>query len=654
MPNISIVVPEVQQSVLRPIVLDIVRQLEKITKISKDSVILFPGELNRTYQPGSAIKESNTDRTQFLDNDIVQIEIEEDFHKDSVLTTAVTRHEQLPVFCDDKIGIFIKPVYVTTEISINFKFRSKSKTSIQRWRDDIRMRTSMSRDINLHQVTYSYLLPGEFINILKEIHRLREAIAPYGEDFGNYLVNNSSTRLTELSNLSGGTRELGIAETQMRIVGYFDFEGFPEKPEHDEDNDTWVGTFAYKLNYEKPIACNMQYPVMIHNQILSNQFRPEVKDTYDLDNHLQSYSLSINAFNYFEAQNQIDKYVNTKANIVIPDFDEFIPEDTIRGSASVFSALCQLTLQDKKTLINLKELGTIALDKSIIDFIEKSEYPYIGKLYQSILQVTIYRSMSCASQELVQVKPNLDICSVTDLDIRVNNRIRFSVITDLTLLNQDALNRLKKFPLALVKIIQSINEALRNNPGFDDLGKKKYIDKDDIFKYIIKPNPSGIRVNPDFSYLLIAKQTRDDTHLLSLLDKLIADIKILLAIIKTNNLVNYAYQTNKLLLDTQALKISLKDINYTDFLLKMYLLKAATEEIENLLILESVKVLLFRPLMNVYNDILNIINELQLENDGSYDPSITNRSHAGNQNVMQTSVTARDGIRGARIEDYKK
>jgi len=367
MPNISIVVPEVQQSVLRPIVFDIVRQLEAITKISKNALIFFPGEVARSYQPGSGVKESDLDRTQLYAEDLVTIEIDEDYHKDAVLTTAVTRHEQLPVFCDENLGVMIKPVYVTTEITINFKFRSKSKTSITRWRDDIRMRTSMARDVNLHQVSYSYLLPDAFIVILEEIHRLREAVQPYNEDMNAYLINNSSTRLTELSNLSGRTRELAISETQMRIVGYFDFEGYPDKPEREEDSNTWIGSFAYKLNYEKPLACNMQYPVMIHNQILSNKFRPEVKDTYDLDNHLPSFSLSINAFNYFEAQNQIEKYVNTKANIVIPDYDEFIPHDVIRGSVSVFSALCQLSLTDKKTLINLKELGSIALDPAIID-----------------------------------------------------------------------------------------------------------------------------------------------------------------------------------------------------------------------------------------------------------------------------------------------
>lgn len=601
MPNISIVVPEVQQSVLRPVVLDIVRQLEAITKIPKDSVILFPGELNKMYQPGSGIQESDTDRTQFLTNDIVQIEVEEDFHKDSVLSTAVSRQEQLPVFCDDQIGVTIKPVYVTTEISINFKFRSKSKTTIQRWRDDIRMRTSMARDINLHQITYHYLIPGEMQNILYEIHKLRETVEPYGEEFGDYLINNSSTRLTQVSNQSGSIAELGISETQMRIVGYFDFEGYPDKPEHEEENDTWVGTFAYKLTYEKPVACNMSYPVMIHNQILSTKFRPAKQDTYNLDNHLQSYSLSINAFNYFEAQNQIESYVDLNAAITIPDFDEFIPEDIIPGTVNIFNALCQLTSTDKKTLINLTELGDITLDRDIIDFLLQSEWPFIYKTYQSILQVNIYRSMTLMSQEFCTVKSNLDICATNDLNIRQNHRVRFSVVCDLSLLNPDALARLKKFPKALVKILKAVNEGLRNNPGFDDLGNKKYVNKDDIFKFILKPNINSFNSDLDTRSIITCTKADNDY------------IKSLLNVILSKDPDNR---------EIKDIISTYKNCDYTNLLLRLLALTPRNGFIDNL------------------------IRILQTR-------FIVSNNETSRKTVMTTHVIARDGVRTASVEEYR-
>jgi len=286
--------------------------------------------------------------------------------------------------------------------------------------------------------------------------------------------------------------------------------------------------------------------------------------------------------------------------------------------------------------------------------IEKSEYSFIGKLYQSILQVSIYKSMVCANQELVSVKPNLDICATEELDIRVNHRIRFSIITDLTLLNPDALSRLKKFPLALVKIVQSINESLRNNPGFDDLGKKKYIDKDDIYRYILKPNIDGLRINPDFSCVMIKKQQRDDVFILSLLQKLIDSIKFVILIINKNKLTKYIYVVEKVLFETQVVYSNLKNSNYTDLLLFCLTQKSKIEEIESNILHDNETDNFCRYLMTVYNNILNIISELRIENDGTYDPSSNCSSNISRQTVLSTSVIARDGIRGANISDYIK
>ena len=59
MPNISITTPEVNSSVLRPVVLDIVNQIIDITKISKDIPIFFPGSAEAVAQKGATMSEQN-------------------------------------------------------------------------------------------------------------------------------------------------------------------------------------------------------------------------------------------------------------------------------------------------------------------------------------------------------------------------------------------------------------------------------------------------------------------------------------------------------------------------------------------------------------------------------------------------------------------
>ena len=484
MPNISLIVPAVEQSVLRPIIIDIVNQLKNITKIPSDSLILFPGDIEKTYQPGSTIDKPTEDRSRFLTNNMVHIEVDEDYNHDAVLSTAVTRPEHIPIFIDQKLNTIIRPVYSPMTVSISFKFRSKSKSTIKRWRDDIRMRTSMMRDVNLHQISYHYLLPDDIIRILKEIHRLREATAPYGEDFATYLSTNSTTRLTELSNQSGEKTGLGIAETQMRIVGYFDFDGYPDKFEQDTDSETYIGTFSYKFGFDKPIACNMKYPIMIHNQILSTEFRPP-EEAYNLDNQIASYSESFDAFSYFEVTNKLEMATGKSPGVTLPPFDEFNPTSTITSTAPIFTALCQISDTDKRTLINLRELDFIELDPDILQFITEIEYPFLIKPFMSIFNISLYKENNISAFPIA-LTPALDVIATQDLDFRLNYRIRMAIVTDLSLVAPEAIARLRKYPKALVKILMSIIEALRSDFGFTNLALNTVITQSMLQPYINK------------------------------------------------------------------------------------------------------------------------------------------------------------------------
>ena len=479
MPNLSQVIAETKQSVTRPIILDIVRQIREITKIPTTTPILYADDIGKVYQPGSSIAEDPSEKTLFPLNDKISIEIDEEYDGNTVYNTAVSYVEQAAIFNDKQIGVLIKPVYVSTNISINFKYKTKSKSLAERWRNDIRTRYSMMRDINLHQVSYHYVIPLDFIEILKEIHKLRETYGAYGDSFSKYLTDHSTQRLTDITNQGGNLVQQAIAETQMRIVGYFDFESVPEKIENQEDSDGWIGSFTYKFRYEKPIECNMRFPVMVHNLVINEKYRP-TKDAYDIDNQIQNFPLSLGAFNYFEAQLQAEKYVNFKSTLTVPSFDEFIPQSVPTAMTGVFNALCQITLDDLRYLVDLRELGDICLDKDILEFIKKVEYPFITRPYKSILNLSLYRSMALAREDSILLNDDLKVYSTTDLSIRTSHRVRMSIISDLTYVDKAAIDRLKEFPRAFVKILSAVAEGLRNNPQFRDLSGKSRITRDEI------------------------------------------------------------------------------------------------------------------------------------------------------------------------------
>lgn len=464
MPTVAITIPETDQSVSRPIIIDVVSQLQEITKIDKNVKILFPGDMGVQQAHGTSIDEQGR-WAEYPNGRYLQIEAIETMDEDLLLTNAVTQLQHLPVFADEALGLYIKPSYTTTNVTINFKYRTSSKTDALRWREDVMLRSAQGRQFNLHKLHYHYVIPREFLMLVKEIHGYREAVAPYGQTLMQYMQPHLSKRVSEVANLTKTHTELAVTETQKRVVGMFDFSGTVEKPEKDTDNGSWTISFAYKFRYERPTACVITYPIMVHNQLIPAKYIDLNDNAYDPDDEDNSYTLSGSAMQIFEAQQQLFK-VRSGINgvIMIPKGDEFIPELVAPGTKSIIFALCQVD-PDFKTLLNLKELGDITIDKDILSFISQSEYAYLDKPNESVYRLELYRGKNLASATSISCDANLNVSATNVLDLRMQHRVRLSVVTDFTKLTNGAIARLRANPAAFIKTITEVMPSLSTLPG---------------------------------------------------------------------------------------------------------------------------------------------------------------------------------------------
>lgn len=474
MPRISLTLADVSQSISRPIIYDIIGQISNITKINDKSKIFFPGPIEKMKTVGSDIDSSSERFAQFDTNYITFIEVEEDFDKEAIGSTAVMQREHIPVFIDEKLDVQIVPVYAKNDVTLNIRYRCPSETEAKRWYNDLRMKFSQYRDVNLHKIKYHYMLPRETLLLIKDIYLLRENVSGYGESLDEYLIGHSSDRLDIIGNLVGEEARFVITETQTRIEGLYDFDGMPEKPSR-QDKGYWEITFSYRFSYEMPIACNMRYPIMVHNQLLPKEYTIFNNTQYDINKDNLSASASLNALYSFEMNTIIDQRIRPDAMIRLPYFDDYIMPMVPKGTGTVFLALCEVDKTDNRTLMNLKDLGPIILDKDILDFIISSEIPYICKMFKSIIHISLYRNNSLTTFNTIDCDYSLNIHGIEDLDLRNLHHIRMSLVCDLSLLTSDAIDRLKKYPKALVKIISAMNDLLKNNPDFIHLSDERYI-----------------------------------------------------------------------------------------------------------------------------------------------------------------------------------
>lgn len=479
MPRILLTVPETYESVTRPVVYDITRKIFEETGLPLDTLIHYPSDLTVGQQLGSSINKEGKDVTKFNYTTQVAVEVDENYEQDRLHSTAVQRAENLLIFNDEKLGVEIKPIYASAELVINFKFRAIDKVLATRWRDDIRNRVSAERAERVHDIKYHYLIPEEMIHTLKEVHKMREVVEPYGDDWLTYFGDHRTTRTTEITTLKGTEARWAIAETQMRIMGWFEFEGIPEQGGKDDEASTWTIGFSYKLRYDKPIACAMLYPMMIHNQLVSDTYRPRASELpYKVEQHQRSYALSALYLGYFEANNN-PLYTRVNPGISIPEFDDFVPQTVMNDTMRVFTALVSLDDSDPQLLMNLNELGKFQFEPGLLHCL-KNESPWMTKPYQSIFMLSIYCGNQLMDPKYIRVDSNLNVYSTVKLSKRLYYHLRFSVVKRLSLLPPVTKERLRRCGACLIKVINAIDPTLADQNKLPPLIGGSTIPKKDL------------------------------------------------------------------------------------------------------------------------------------------------------------------------------
>lgn len=483
MPNISLPLDDLHDSVERPVIFSIVRELLEITELSDKTSISFYDDEGKAAQVGSLINPYPDRRNKWPFDERVRIEVEEDFDPGYAYSIHTKQPEHIPIFKDEDIGAIIRPIYSPTKVVINFTYRARDKNQAMRWRNNIRGKAAMFRDVNLHEISYHTHLQEEFIVIIKELHRLRENVAGYGESFDTYFAQHLSDKASIKTNLGGKAVLWGVDERQIRVQGLFDFEGAPEKGEKDGTNDAWSVTFSYKFEYQKPIMMNMVYPIVVHNQVLSSKYRPTEK-VYRLEDQNRSFSLSNRAYNAFESDTKVLTYKGNDG-ISIPAFDEFAPKSILPSTVNVMTCLVVVDTAvggNPRKLMNLGDLGEVSLNPTVLDFIRQMEYPFLGKDYHSVFSLSLYRHGTLIESGSLHIDQNLDIYSNYDLDLRKTYRIRLGLVTNFTYLRKEALDRIRAFSVQNPGlgdiIVNCIDSSISKYASHADIGKAAMSDVD--------------------------------------------------------------------------------------------------------------------------------------------------------------------------------
>ncbi len=467
MPFTYFTTSENMQSITRPIVIEVIRDLMSSLNIPKDVSVFYPGDNDKIAQVGSTI--NTTDRTARIETGrYVSTRIEDEYEEETLYTTAIKDDMQLPIFDDPNLGMRISPIYVQTRITISITYRTPSKTEIVRFRDDMYMRVVKGRNMFINTVKYHYPLDENIYQIIENCHDLRENIEGYGDTLGQYVVNNSTNRITLVSDLVNKNNNLVVSETQKRIVGLFDYKEFPDKPDFDETSQSYEIKLNYQFTFDRVIGWAMRYPNVVHNQLLPKEYTTyydEDKIKQDYLSTPSSYQLPLYGLANFESDTIPYRNANVWKYIKLPHWDDFIFKSVPNYTATIVSALTLLEENNKKLLLNLNDLGPCAIDSDILQFMLESEAPYMTTIYRSVFLLHVYKNNMPLDYKACKLNSNGDLTFIKDQSLRNTFHVRLAVMLDLSLIQDDFFTRLLDYPKVAIKLFISLVETIKNFPG---------------------------------------------------------------------------------------------------------------------------------------------------------------------------------------------
>jgi len=502
-PRLATEIPDSYESITRPVAIELARQLSGLLPLPSNIALIFPGSAEEVAMPGSTLNYEG-EPNRFASDTRLRIEIDEHPAEDRILATAVTQKENHPVF-KEKLGIAIHPIYSSTEISLNCTFRAPNRVSAKKFLDDALIKTAMVREQNVHEVTYHYGIPHAYLWILKYLWQLREDVAGYGDTFDDWVSANISKKATNILTLDGRQQELVIAESQACLIGEFDFVARPEPEQKDNDTGPWVVQFTYKVTYDKVIGCTLQYPLIVHNQLVDETLHGKdvpVGELVDPAKRKRLPSLSRHAFDHFTPKLQAPVCHRALDGVTIPSFDDWMPNVVPPDTSTLFSIMLTSNPDDLHEVLALDELGDWQIDVEILQWM-KTEAPWLTRLGQSVIHVGLYREEHPMPDGSITVDANLKVRTVAPMDLRQRYHLRISLLNDLKQLRMSAQDRLRMNGSVCLKILETLQWKLFHEAAKPKLLGGKVVTRKDLLDIATRINDFKIPHHSGVEYRML-------------------------------------------------------------------------------------------------------------------------------------------------------
>lgn len=460
MPTITREIQETYESITRPVVLDILREVLQITNLPADFPIIYNGDSATFKLVNTSIGGGNVLNSVYMPGtDKLYVDVVEETPESDMLTMQTLYPENRFIFQDADVNTLIKPAYTQQTIVMSMRMKFKDKPTAERWRNGVRRAISQLRQENVHSIRYHYPVPKEFLVVLHAIWKRREARAPYGQTFQEWLKLHFTSKATTITDQAGRNDLLVIREMQTMVLGWFDFTIPPAVEKPDDGSASHVVAFEYRFTFDKPISCVMRYPVMVHNQLLDDEMLL-VGGDYDPESWLRAPAASRERFDAITDRFQT-RAMDTLSYLRLPESDEWRPQYIPIGTTTLATLLLELEVENPQELLNLTEIPNFELYPEIEQYM-RTQHRWLPLATESAVVITVYDGDAMIDPTRYEIDSDLNLRLLYEPNIRNTYRVRIGLVNDLSLMSQRAGEALRQNGVAALRILATLDPMLPN------------------------------------------------------------------------------------------------------------------------------------------------------------------------------------------------
>lgn len=458
MPQFTYPIPDVYESITRPVTVAVIKQIAAITGMPEDTFIEYGGmnEGIPTYK--SLIGQANMDPGRFASFGKVQVTATEVIDEDYYLSSAYfLSADAKTVMKDSDIGIMLRPFYEKVKVDLTFKYRGVDQGEMRNWMTGMKRRIKMDWLDQSLQASYNVIVPQLIMLFLSEFHRMSQAVAGDGLDLNQWLARRMLQQHTALTTLGGRWPQFAFKETQVDIIGWFDFQEVPQ-PVRTDGGSTFELDFTYKFQYERPTEFGLNYPLVIHNQIVKKKWRPDyvVYDPMALSGYAaRSLSAYQTLLKNMGAQNG-----HARAGRIVPYYDDWWAPHPPANTTNLLQTLIKIDPADPTLVLDLNADNGFELDPTFRRYLETVREE-LCTLTRAAVLLTVYVNNRPLDSDLLYVDANMQVRTRNPLDLTKMYHLQFSLMDNLFYLQPPAELLLRENPEFGIMILEGLAPEMR-------------------------------------------------------------------------------------------------------------------------------------------------------------------------------------------------